>query len=43
MLPLDYPRNWLIALAAVAVLTGVLLVGIRVLRRWTACRRAPPG
>ncbi|MFF3459044.1 hypothetical protein ACFYXH_32965 [Streptomyces sp. NPDC002730] len=43
VLPLDYLRNWLIALAAVAVLTGVLLVGMRVLRRWTACRRAPRG
>ncbi|MGW0553861.1 hypothetical protein ACWDZ6_06620 [Streptomyces sp. NPDC002926] len=43
VLPLDYVRNWLIALAAVAVLTGVLLVGMRVLRRWGAHRSAPRG
>ncbi|MFF0066067.1 hypothetical protein ACFYRC_31915 [Streptomyces sp. NPDC005279] len=43
VLPLDYLRNWLIALAAVAVFTGVLLVGMRVLRRWEAHRSAPRG
>ncbi|NKQ23132.1 hypothetical protein [Streptomyces galbus] len=31
VLPLDYPRNWLIALAAVAVLTGVWFGGRRYL------------
>jgi hypothetical protein len=32
-LPLDYLRNWLLVLAAVAVLTGVLLLARRLLRR----------
>jgi hypothetical protein len=33
VLPLDYVRNWLIALGVVAVLTGVLLVVRRLVRR----------
>ena len=32
-LPLDYLRNWLLVLAAVAVLTAVLLLARRLLRR----------
>lgn len=32
-LPLDYLRNWLLVLAAVAVLTGVLLLARRLWRR----------
>ena len=33
VLPLDYVRNWLLALAAVAVLTGVLLAARWIRRR----------
>jgi hypothetical protein len=29
VLPLDYPRNWLLSLAAVAAVTGVVLAGRR--------------
>jgi uncharacterized membrane protein YozB (DUF420 family) len=38
VLPLDYPRNWLLTLAAVATATA-LLVAVRAIRRG---RRRPP-
>ncbi|MFI1395526.1 hypothetical protein [Streptomyces sp. NPDC020681] len=40
-LPLDYLRNWLLLLAAVAVLTGGLMVARWLLRRVPPPRRVP--
>jgi hypothetical protein len=34
VLPLDYPRNWLIALAAVATVTVLVLAARGLARRW---------
>ena len=43
VLPLDYPRNWLLTLAAVAAVTGAVLAGRRLRGRRTARRARANG
>ncbi|GGW24071.1 hypothetical protein [Streptomyces xantholiticus] len=40
VLPLDYPRNWLLSLAAVAAVTGAVLTGRWLSVRWARRNRA---
>jgi hypothetical protein len=41
VLPLDYPRNWLLSLAAVAAVTGAVLAGRRLRGRRARARERP--
>lgn len=43
VLPLDYPRNWLLSLAAVAAVTGAALAGRWLRARWARRSRAGGG